>query len=160
MNDSRKLFTKAITTSAAAYTAGDQVGTLQTLTGASDRKGQALAIESIQVVDTAQQKSELLLLFFGKAPTITSVDNGALNITDAQLQECLLGVVKVFAAEYYDVAGVSIANVQYPSLQLESRDEKSGTRLGQEIYMLVVTNGTPTYGLSSTALTVHVGVVK
>ena len=158
--ESRKIFTKPITTTAGAYALEDQVGQLQTLVGAADHKHQAIKIDSITVVDTAQQKSELLILFFSKEPTITSTDSNTLAITDAELAEKLIGAIKVFAAEYYDVVGTSIAVVQYPDIQVHPQDRPSGANEGQNIYMLVLSKGTPTYGASSTALTVHVGVSR
>jgi len=157
---SRKIFTKPITTTAGAYALEDQIGQLQTLVGAADHKHQALKIESITVVDTEQQKSDLLILFFSKAPTITSTDNNTLAISDAELQAKLIGAIRVYSAEYQDVVGSSVAVVQYPDIQVHPQDVPSGANEGQDLYMLVLSKGTPTYGASSTALTVHVGVSR
>jgi hypothetical protein len=149
-----------ITTTAGAYAVEDQVGQLQTMVGAADHKHQALKIDTITVVDTAQQKSELLILFFSKPPAVTSTDSNTLAITDAELAEKLIGAIRVYAAEYQDVVGTSIAVVQYPDIQVHPQDKASGENVGQDLYMLVLSKGTPTYGASSTALTVHVGVSR
>lgn len=160
MKESRKIFTKPITTTAGAYALEDQIGQIQTLVGAADHKHQSLKIDSITVVDTEQQKSELLILFFSKSPTITSTDSNTLAISDAELAAKLIGAIRVYAAEYQDVVGTSIAVVQYPDIQIHPQDSPSGENIGQDVYMLVLSKGTPTYGASSTALTVHVGVSR
>lgn len=160
MKDTRKLFSKPITTSAGAYAINDQVGSLQTLVGAADLKGQVVVIDSLSIVDTAQQKSDLVVLLFSKPPTITSTDNNALAISDSEIADKLLCALKVANADYNDVAQASIACYGDLGIQIEPREPRSGLTTGQDVYALVLSKGTPTYGSSSSVLTIHIGVKK
>lgn len=120
-----------------AYTANDQVGGIQTIASIVRTGVGTASLESIVVLDAAKQKAALTILLFNALPTVASVDNGAVDISDAEMLKCI-GHVNVAAADYVDVASSSVASVKNIALTLKPA---SGTSL----YAVVFTTGTPTY---------------
>lgn len=130
--------------STGAYTSGDQLGDIQTLTGVNfDAAGGMGCLEGVTVVDKAQQKIACDLFFFDESPTVASVDNGAIAISDAEMADKCLGHLAIVAGDYKDIASTSsIASLRYLGMAL--KPFKDG-----KIYVVAVTRGTPTYGSTS-----------
>lgn len=124
-----------------AYTAQDQVGGIQTLTAACLGKKRSAAVSSVVVVDKSSQSAALTIFFFDELPTVASVDNGGISITDAEMADKCIGWLAVPAANYTAVTGNTTASVNAAAsgLYLVS-NETSGN-----IYAVVKTTGTPTY---------------
>lgn len=129
---------------AVAYTANDQVGGLMTLTGAAPGKGSGTSLSSIVIVDNASQSAAIDLYFFDASPTVASVDNGAADVSDAEMADKCIGHVVVAASDYKALAGNSTACVRNIDLSLKPN-------ASQDLYCIAVTRGTPTY-TSTTAL--------
>lgn len=123
-----------------AYAINDQVGGLMTLTQAAPDDKFGTTLHSVQVVDKAKQKAEFDILIFDAAPTVTSVDNGAANITDANAFGKFLGLVTILAADYKDLSGNSWACVKAIGLPCRPAD-------AVDLFALVVTRSTPTYAV-------------
>jgi len=93
----------------AAYAAGDQISTLQTINRALSPHGGEIIL--ITVLDKAAQSNPLDLFFFKSTVTVAA-DNAAFTITDAHMLECI-GVVNILAADYDAVGSASsFATVQ------------------------------------------------
>lgn len=148
------------TISATAYTAADQVGGVMSVDcgvnagNISQSKGRqvddAYVIQSIKVIDEADQKAELILSFFNISPTNAGND-AAVDYTDDELQANFLGHVTIAAADYISYADNAVATVANVGLQLKpltrTGDGRNGTSAGDDIvYCVAHTTGTPTYG--------------
>lgn len=125
-----------------AYEAGDQVGGIQTLTDAVPQDTKTGALLNITVIDEAAQSAALVIYFFDELPTVASSDNAALNITDAEVTDKCIGQITIAAADYDAISGSSIACVPASSSGIIFKSQESGGN----IYAVVKTTGTPTYG--------------
>jgi hypothetical protein len=151
-----KVLLAAPTISAGAYASGDQLGSLVEITSAVDAPGDTATVLSVSLHDAAAQSSILQLLFFKDKPVVTSADNAALNISDAEMADKCLGYVGFVAADYVALSASSIGTVRNVNLLLTSRrsqDNPSGT----SIWVIARCGGTPTYG-ATTGLTFSIGV--
>lgn len=138
----RKVISVTPVVSTSAYGAADQVGGIQTLTGACEIVGKPGVIESIVILDKAKQKAAMTIFFFNSLPTVASSDNAALDITDAEMAKAI-GHVAIAAADYQDVANSSLAcKIVSPGLPIPATGSPS-------IYAVMMTTGTPTLGSTS-----------
>lgn len=127
------------TISTSAYASGDQLGGLQTLTGALRVSGGTGVLENITVLDKDKEASAMTIFFFDDSPTVASSDNAALSISDAEMADKCIGHVSLAAIDYKSISGSSIATVRNVGLALKAA---SGTSL----YAIAMIEGTPTYG--------------
>lgn len=126
-----------------AYTANDQVGTLQTIPLTDTDKGAEL--KTLTVIDKAAQAAQLDIFLFDQDPLQTSVDNAAFAVPAASWRDKALGHVAVAAADYAATAsGARVATKQVLLSLVSAALDASGNRSGK-LYALVVTRGTPTY---------------
>lgn len=123
-----------------AYTAGDQVGGLQTLSAIAGRKDRGITLINVSVVDKAAQSAELTILFFSSQPTLTSADNEAFSLADAEMAKCI-GSVTLPAANYVSSAANSVGTLLAADCCLALRPATTDGTL----YAAVKTTGTPTY---------------
>lgn len=131
----RRVKTQVLTVDTSAYTAGDAVDGLKTLTEALRGADQAGVIEQVVVADQDGQEAALDIFIFDSEVT-GGTDNAAYAPLEAELKACL-GVISVTAADYAATGNGSVATVNPSfSLQLES---------SQSLFFQVVTRGTPTY---------------
>lgn len=144
--------------SSPAYTSGDQLGGIQTVainssllrmdsnsnvqTGGRVSMGTATLTE-VTILDQALQSAAMDIWFFAASPTVTSVDNGAFALTDANLIAATnglpitLGYVSVGAA-YSAAAASSISTTCNLNFTV-------GSTTASPIYAIAVVRGTPTY---------------
>lgn len=128
-----------------------------TLTGAAFDADGAVKLTHLTVLDREAQKANLTLFFFDDLPTVASVDNGNLNITDAELMAKCIGSHAVVAADYADVAGVAMAQ-KLPNLLLKSSHvDAEGKRSGNLYCVAQNLTTTPTY-TSTSSLTFVFGL--
>jgi hypothetical protein len=135
------------TISTSAYQAEDQVGGIQTLAAvAGDTDDNTVSLQTLTITDAGKQSAALVVYFFDDLPTVASVDNGAITITDAEMADKCLGHVVVAAADYGAIAANSVACVKNIGLRLRSNNISAATnsRSGN-LYAVVKTTGTPTY---------------
>lgn len=155
------IFTPAVSANS-AYTAADQVGGLNLLDQVTLTDRGVSLLQSVSVTDKASQKKALTLFFFDDVPTIASIDNGAFDLTDAQMALSCLGFVLIPAANYQDSSSNSIATVANCGLLLRSNAGNNGVQLPAgatktSIWCVIMTTGTPTY-TSVSDLTVKLGI--
>lgn len=99
-------------------------------------------LSSLFLLDKAKQSAALELFLFRASPTIASADNAALDITDAEMEKCI-GVIAIPAANYFtSAAGSSICVVQNINLNINALN-------GKDIFALLVSKATPTYGAAN-----------
>lgn len=140
-----KVYTATITTTATPdYADLDQIGVPVALEGV-----QQGVIESVVVVDIADQAPVLNIHFFSEEPTVASADNAAVSIVDAQVVDKYLGSVAIAAADYANFTDNRAAVVKNIGLAVKAT--------GADLYMLVQAGGA--YNASGTSdLTVKVGI--
>jgi hypothetical protein len=129
--------TPAIASFATPFTADDVVGEVNTVLSMSGAGQGVDSLGSIVLIDYAKQKAATDIFFFDSLPTI-SADNAAFDMTDANAAKCI-GFVSIAAADYVDSASNSIATKRGVSLLMP------GVNIGEAIYCVFVTRGTPTY---------------
>lgn len=124
-----------------AYSSGDAVGALQTISGLNVATGTVPYLESLVVLDDADQKADLTILFFDSNPTTATVtDNDAFAFGDNFTE--VIGRVDVVADDYITFDSVATAALKDIDLALKPAS-------GTTIYAVVVTTGTPTYAAGS-----------
>lgn len=136
----RQMISVTPTVDTSAYGSGDRLGSIQTLTGACEVAGKAAVLESVTIVDKSNQKAAMTLLFFESLPTVASSDNTALDISDAQMAKCV-GVVSIANTDYAD-ASSSAAGCKTFDLPMRSAG-------AADLYVVVKSGGTPTYGAAT-----------
>lgn len=136
-----------------AYATGDHMGSLHTIPGYAQADGQCSKLMSLTIVDYAQQKSALDIFFYDASPTITSADNAAANIADAQNGDKCIGHIVVAASDYRDIgSATSIAHLK--NLGMLVKADSTASAPGS-IYAFVVSRGSPTYAASDLTFKYH-----
>lgn len=130
-----------------AYAAGDRLGSLMTISH-GNAEGKPITLQTLTVLDKADQGTAFDVLFFDAQPTIASNDNAALDISDAEMDKCI-GIVSVAGADFADCGGARVASVRSVGLALKPAAGATA------IYALLVARGTPTYTASSLRLSFH-----
>jgi hypothetical protein len=135
-----KIVSLSVVTTAGAYSAADQVGEVMKVTDASQDSTSVSILRSVCLVDKGKQSVDTDILFFSEAPTNSVLDNGPADISDAEMAAKCIGVVKLVAADYSILANNSVATKAGLSVMLQPSLARS-----KDLYVLVVTRGTPTY---------------
>lgn len=132
-----------------AYADGDVLADTQSLANAVRLAGGRAVLQSVMLIDESDQKQGLDLIVLDANNSLGS-ENSAPNISDANAG-AILGRVPITAGDYYDLGGVSIANVNGVGLMLKAA--ASSTTL----YVGAISRGTGTYG--ATALKLKLGLL-
>ena len=129
---------------ATPYSSGDVLGSVNTIAGAvNDSKGVS-KLDSIVVLDAANQKSAIDLVFFNEAPANSiGADNAAYALNDADLSK-VVGRVSVAGADYVS-SSTTNAEATLRNIEL-SMQSIAGSEV---LYVAVVSRGTPTYGAAT-----------
>lgn len=136
------VFTSA---SGSAYTSGDSVGTVQTLTNIAV-SGRSITLDAFTLKDSANQKKAGYLLFFdASAPTL--VDNDAFAFGSSLGN--LIAIVDVGAADYVTFDSKGIVTRTFVGTRLKLAAPVAGSVTGN-LYVAFVTTDTPTYGNGGT----------
>lgn len=122
------------------YAAGDQLGSLLTLSNAVALEGGNSILRSVSVIDKDKEKAVIDILFFSADPTLVSADNAALNISDANMALYFLGKVSVASADYTDLSASSVASLNNLNLILQSAATSTTIYAAMKIL-----SGTPTF---------------
>lgn len=124
----------------AAYAANDLIGGKLTLEGLTQPILGAV-IQTINVIDLANQKSALDLFFFTKDPSATTfTDQAALDVDDADLPYAFL--VQVAASDYVSLADNAIATIK-PSVAFTPQNADG------KLFLAIRSGGTPDYVAAS-----------
>jgi hypothetical protein len=154
-----KVFTITPTITSTPYSAGDTVGTVNTLSGATFKQGPdgaggsdqdrgVCTIGSISVIDTEKESVELDIFFFSQSPTIPA-DNAAWELNAANSAH-YIGHVTIETTDYVNSTSRSFACVRGLGLIVSPEANES------DLYCVVVTRGTPTYAAGSLILKIGV----
>lgn len=138
----RRLLRSTPVVETSALDAGDAASTVTSVLRAA-RNGKGGVIESITVVDKAEQSAELQIFLFIDEPASPAALDAAFALTDAVLAANLIGVVTIPAANYIvELGGAGVQSIAV------LRKVKLGFVLpankNKLWYQLRVT-GTPTY---------------
>lgn len=123
------------------YTAGDAVGGKQTLTDSVRVSGGTAILESIIVLDRANQKAALEILIFDADPTSATItDNSAFVFSTDDLK--VLARISVAASDYVTIDSKAVATLKGLGITLKAA-------AGTSLYAAVVTTGAPNYASTS-----------
>ncbi len=132
-------FSVAMTTDTGAYASGDLIADTQQLNGffnKSDGKG---VVNSITLFDREENAVALYVLFH-QTSTSMGTENSAPNISDANAEAGILGIVAVSSADWVDIGTCRVATIRNIGLPVSAA---SGT---DDLYASIVNGtGTPTY---------------
>jgi len=121
-----------------AYTSGDVLGGLQTISNAARISGGSGTVSSILVLDKTQaQRAAIDIMFFDRSVTVAS-DNAAVAMSDADMAFCL------------GILSIGPYNTAFPGTPLNSISTLLNVGLrfvlnGTDLYAVAVVRGTPTY---------------
>jgi hypothetical protein len=142
-----------VTTEAAAYADGDSLHTtVITLTNALQKAKHSGEVVSVVVADKDEQSVALSLELFSRSPSSNTVvtKNVELDIADADLPYHI-GSIPVAAADYKAFADNSVATVRNVGLAVRS-DAVDGAEESRDLFLIVVSRGTPTYTSTSSII--------
>lgn len=136
-------FTRAptITVTAGAYHANDNIGGVLTLANAARLVGIGTALTRISILDAANQKAQLELLFFNASPAASTFTDNAAPVIHANDVAKFVGRVTVYASDYLTVGAKAVACIANIGLAMIP-DVTS-------LFCVVLTPGTPTYAATS-----------
>jgi len=126
------------TISTSAYSTGNQLGGVQTLTQAAPDDAYGTTLHGLTIVDKAKVSAAMDILFFNSAPTITSTDRTAFQILDANAFGKYLGSVSVAATDYITTADQTYATVKSIGLPMQPLT-------GVDLYAIPVIRASATY---------------
>lgn len=140
-----KVISVTPTISTSAYTSGDQIGGIMTLTDCvrQDSNGGFGISElvGVTVLDNDKQDANIDIWLFNVSPTVTSVDNGAFAMSAANLVLQCIGVVAV-GVTYSNAAAVSVSSTVNLNKVLRVANTAP---LPTTIFAIGIVRGTPTY---------------
>lgn len=134
--------------SSPAYTSGDELGTLQSITNASRLAGGGGQLLGVTVLDKTQaQRSALDIFFFNQSITVAG-DNAAWLPSDGDMANCV-GMIQI-AAGNYNTAWAGTPTNSFAQVPLFSSAGSIGlnlpyTCLATTLFAMAVVRGTPTY---------------
>jgi hypothetical protein len=142
------------TISTSAYSANFCVGGKLTLPNAVRVAGGSSILQSIFLIDRANQKAALSILFFNADPSASTLADHAQPTLAAADISALIRRVEIAASDWVttDHAGTDFATADIGALAKMVRPAG-----GTSLYAIIVTTGTPTY--TALALTLNVGVL-
>lgn len=128
-----------------AYADNDVLAVPQEVTGVFRRLGGRVILESVVLLDEADQGTEVELVFMNATGTLGTI-NEAVSISDADARK-VLGTVLIAAADYSDLINSQVATKRSLGLMLEAAADSSSLFIAA-----IVRSGTPTYAASSLKL--------
>lgn len=127
-----------------AYADLDVLADTQSVSSVARVNAGVVILESITVIDEDDQKQGFTLIFLDTNNSL-GTENSPPNISDANARQ-ILGFVKILAADYVDLGGVSIACIR--GIGLEMKAAAGVTTM----YVGAILNGTGTYTASGIKL--------
>ena len=91
------------------------------------------------MMDRSNQGTALDVLLFNDEPIITSADNGALNISQGELNNKFIGQFSLAATDWKPATGASVLSVNLSSLPVKLKNGSTG------VWGVMRSRGTPTY---------------
>ena len=134
-----------------AYTAGDAVGGKRTITNALRTSGGSGILESVQILDRANQKAAMELFIFDSDPSAATItDNAAFVFSTDDLK--VLAHVTIAATDYVSINSKAVATIKGLGVALKGNATST-------LYAALVTTGTPTYA-ATTDLQLIYGILQ
>ena len=137
-------FDVTLTLDTSAYAAGDVLAATQLLGTIMGASGQSRVLYSVAVLDADDQKQPMDVYILRSNVSI-GTENAAISVSDANNIE-MFGPVRILATDYIDVGGCSRAVAPNPGLIVSSAPNS------RDLYVAVVTQGTPTHTASGVVL--------
>jgi hypothetical protein len=129
---------------ATPYSAGDVLGSVLTLSAVALEKNATAILESVVVLDKANQKAAIDLVIFDSSPANSiGADNAAYSLNDADLGS-VVGRVSILAADYVS-SGTANAEATIKAIEILIQ----ASTKSKDLYLAVISRGTPTYGSAS-----------
>lgn len=128
----------SVSTSTAAYTSGDNIGGIITLTNVARYTGGSAQLTEMEIWDNENQKPSITIDFYSASPSGTYTDNAAQVM--AGDGGVWLGSINISSESYTTTGG--IARYKLPISVLTAYMYGSASR---NYYMTITTTSTPTY---------------
>lgn len=142
----------ALVVTAGAYHANDVIGGLLTLSNAVRVSGGTALLQSLFVLDAANQKAAMEILVFNSNPSASTFTDNAAPVIHADDRAKIIRRISVLASDYVTIGGLAIADISPGSRVVKA----AGSR---NLYMVITTPGTPTY-VATSDLSVSVGMLE
>ena len=146
-----KIVSKTITVSLSAYTSGDVVGGVQTITDGLYGAGGTGILQSVTIIDVDARSAAFTIDIFSQQPQGTYTDNGAYTLVTAD-SAYLIARVSVVAGDYVTAGGKGVATVTSLNIPVFA----TGTA---NLYALISTTSTPTW-TATTNLSIVWGILQ
>lgn len=137
-----------------AYTSGDCLGGLMTLSNAARFTGGGGTIQSVRVLDKTQAQRAAMDLFFFQTSVSPAGDNAPAAFSDADMANCV-GVISILTTDYNTAfAGVPLNSVAFkPDTKTNTLPQAMAIpyycSAGTSLYCQAIVRGTPTYTSTS-----------
>jgi hypothetical protein len=129
-----------------AYTAGDQIGGIMTLTDVIRQDPQMAygvsELKSVTILDGGKQDSAIDIWFFNVSPTVTSSDNAAFSMSDANQAAQCIGAISIGTT--YSDGALNSTSTDGKNLGLPLQIAGSSAT-PTSIFAIAIARGTPTY---------------
>lgn len=129
----------------ALFAANDIVGGKLTLPNAVRVANGSGKLNNLLLVDTSKQAAALTIFIFKADLVGVYADNAAEAITAADWLKCI-GQISILATDYKTWANASVVDIGEIGMDIFAE-------IGRNIFALIVTTGTPTYGANALQLT-------
>lgn len=123
------------------YAADETLFSTITLTAAGRVNGGRVYLQSLTILDEADQGQPLDLIFLNLSTTLGAT-NAACAVTDTNARQ-IIGRVQIGASDFYDLGGSRVASISGLGLMMTCT---SGTTA---LYMSAISRGTPLYGAAT-----------
>lgn len=127
----------AITVTAGAYHAGDNIGGVLTLANASRATAIGTTLARVSVLDAANQKAQLEILFFSATPASSTFTNNAAPVIHASDVGKYVGRCTVYASDYLTVGAKAVACIANIGLAM--------IPAATSLFYVILTPGAPTF---------------
>lgn len=129
-----------------AYTSGDQLGGIMTLSNVVRQDSNtgigSCELHSVTILDGGLQSAAIDLWFFSISPTVTSTDNAAFSMSDANLAAQCIGAISVGTS--YSASALNSVSTDGKNIGLCMNVPFTNTA-NTNIFAIAVVRGTPTY---------------
>lgn len=151
-----KNITPVINTSAPAYSIGDCIGGVLTLTNAARAAGLTTLLQSMHIKDDLNQKAALTILIFNANPTgdagFVATDNLPFVYGTAAYQK-QIGIISIASSDYITINGKA-------SAPISGLGRVYTTTADSNLYAVIIAGSTPTYAANNTSLALTSGFLQ
>ncbi len=138
--------TPTITTNSVQYSSGDCIGGLITVPAVMTANNGTALLKNILIKDASNQKAALTILLFNQSPTgMTTTNNSAFAYGSGTGFSSEIAKINVLTTDYETVDSKATADLDVMSKAIQANGS-------MDLYLVVLTTGTPTYGDNSTSL--------